>query len=255
MLDISTIIALKGKRKFTMLTAYDYPTAKRLSSAGIDLLLVGDSLGMVVLGYKDTKQVKLEEMLSHTAAVVRGNQGSFVVADLPFESCFSFEKALVASGKLINEAGADAVKIEGDPELVKRLVVKGIPVMGHTGLKPQTALKYGLKGKGKKEAEAIFEEALALEKAGVFAVVLECIPSLLAQNITKSIAIPTIGIGAGADCDGQVLVLHDMVGFFDDFSPRFARKYADIGDTIEKACRQFQKDVKNGNFPSDKESF
>lgn len=255
MANLQSIINSKGKRKLTMLTAYDYPSAQSLSKAGIDILLVGDSLGMVVLGYQDTKRVTLEDMLRHASAVVRGNQKSFIVADLPFESCSSAHKAMVAAERLLKEAGVHAVKIEGDPGLVRRLVSAGIPVMGHTGLKPQTALRYGVKGKKSEEAAMILEEALELQKAGVFALVVECVPSSLAEKITKSVAIPTIGIGAGASCDGQVLVWHDMMGFYHDFQPRFVRKYADMAKLVEQAGRRFKNDVRSGNFPSTEETY
>ncbi len=233
-----------------MLTAYDYPTAKILSEAGIDILLVGDSLGMVVLGYKDTKSVTLEDMIRHGAAVVRGNKGSFVVVDMPIHSTDTFPLALRNCELVLRKTGANAVKIEGQAEVVFQLAEKGIPVMGHTGLKPQTAEKYGLRGNDDGEADLIYEEALSLEKAGIFALVLECIPSFLTQKITRHLRIPTIGIGAGNLSDGQVLVVSDMLGLFNDFKPKFVRRYLTMSTFVQEAARQFKKDVGNGTFPS-----
>jgi 3-methyl-2-oxobutanoate hydroxymethyltransferase len=274
---IEDIKALKGNRKLTMLTAYDYPTAKILSRAGVDMLLVGDSLGMVVLGYPDTKSVTLQDIVRHAGAVVRGNLaavaeskvrepdsaardadgnvGSFVVADMPIHTTDTVGMALRNARYILEETGVDAVKIEGDPHIVEALAGAGIAVMAHTGLKPQQAEKYGLTGKSSDEAEAIFAEAVALEKAGAFALVLECIPSELAKRITGVLKIPTIGIGAGKDCDGQVLVSSDLLGLYDDFKPKFVRRYADLATEIFNATNQFKKDTENGTFPAEKESF
>jgi 3-methyl-2-oxobutanoate hydroxymethyltransferase len=249
------IIDLKGQRKITMLTAYDYPTAKILSSAGIDILLVGDSLGMVVLGFKDTKSVTLEDMIRHSGAVVRGNQGSLVVADMPIHTTDAPGEALRHALRLLRESGAQAVKLEGQPEIIEFLTRENIAVMGHTGLKPQSAQKYGLTGKNQIEADKIFEEALALEKAGVFAIVLECVPGPLAAKITQAVKVPTIGIGAGEHCDGQVLVSSDMLGLFDDFKPKFVRRYGQAAQLITGAAQNFKKDVENGNFPLPEESY
>lgn len=238
-----------------MLTAYDYPTAKILSRAGIDMLLVGDSLGMVVLGYKDTKNVTLHDTLRHTAAVVRGNEGSLVIADMPLHTTDTAGMAVRNCRGVLEQTGAHAVKVEGHVHIVEALTKAGMEVMGHTGLKPQTAEKYGLRGKEHDEAEGIYDEALALEKAGAFAVVLECVPTVLAERITKTLKIPTIGIGAGSVCDGQVLVISDLIGLFDDFKPKFVRKYATVARAIEDAVVQFKKDVESGSFPSAKESY
>lgn len=279
MLNPAEIIGLKGKRKLTMLTAYDYPSAKILSEVGIDILLVGDSLGMVVLGFKDTKSVTLADIVRHTAAVVRGNLavqkklleksasgkfkvpvssgafGSLVVADMPLHTTDTAGMAIRNCRHVLEETGAHAVKVEGEVKIVEALVAAGIAVMGHTGLKPQTAERYGLTGVGKKDAESILAEALALEKAGAFAVVLECVPTSLATKITKSLKVPTIGIGAGNSCDGQVLVISDMIGLFEDFKPKFVRRYADAAGLIRQAVSQFKKDVEDGGFPNENESF
>ena len=246
---------MKGKRKLSVLTAYDYPTARILSRAGIDMLLVGDSLGMVVLGYKDTRDVTLEDMIRHTAAVVRGSENTLVIADMPFGSTDSIGTSLINARRMIQETGCHAIKIEGQAEVVENLVRSGIEVMGHTGLKPQTALRYTLQGKESHQASVIFDEAVALEKAGAFALVLECIPARLASEITQYVKIPTIGIGAGSTCDGQVLVVSDMLGLFKDFKPKFVRHYADISSVISEAALEFKKDVENGKFPSPNESY
>lgn len=255
MLSVAEIIALKDKRKLTMLTAYDYPTAKIVSSVGVDLILVGDSLGMAVLGFKDTRSVTLSDMIRHTAAVVRGNQNSFVIADMPLHTTDTAGMAIRNCRNVLELTGAQAVKVEGHVTIVEALVKAGIAVMGHTGLKPQTAEKYSVQGKTGQEADQILEEALALEKAGAFAVVLECVPFELAAKITRAVKIPTIGIGAGRLCDGQVLVISDMIGLFKDFKPKFLRRYADVGTVIENAVREFKKDVESGSFPSEEESY
>lgn len=245
----------KKSRKLTMLTAYDYPTAKILSRAGIDILLVGDSLGMVVLGFKDTKSVTLQDTIRHTAAVVRGNEGSVVVADMPLHTTDTVGTAVRNCHAVLEQTGADAVKIEGDAHIVESLVKAGIPVMGHTGLKPQTAEKNAVTGKKDADAEKIMAEALDLEKAGTFAVVLECVPSLLAKEITEKLKVPTIGIGAGDFCSGQVLVVSDMIGLYAEIKPKFVRRYANVAEVIEQAVKQFKTDVENGNFPSKEESY
>lgn len=255
MLQPHDICSLKGKRKLTMLTAYDYPTAKILSKCGIDIILVGDSLGMVVLGYPDTKSVTLDDIIRHTAAVVRGNQGSFIVADMPFHTTHTSVLAFKNCRLVLESTGAHAVKIEGQPEIIQTLRDKGIPVMGHTGLKPQTAEKYRVFGRNSTEAESVYSEALALEKAGIFALVLECVPTVLASKITANLKIPVIGIGAGDVCDGQVLVSSDMIGLYNDFKPKFVRRYADTAALIEAAVLQFKKDVQSGEFPSIQESY
>ncbi len=264
--------SFKGKRKITMLTAYDYPTAKVLAQAGIDVLLVGDSLGMVVLGFSDTKSVTLDDMIRHTGAVVRGRDAAkkqvagdnveigfknetLVIADLPVQAVSTIGTALRSARKLLEETGADGVKVEGNPKIIQALREAGVKVMGHTGLKPQQVEKNGVRGRDQVEAESIFNESLEIEKAGAFAVVLECVPPALTGRITAAVNIPVIGIGAGKNCDGQVLVSSDMLGLYNDFKPKFVRKYADFSEQILASAKQFIKDTESGNFPSDKESF
>lgn len=243
-------------RKITMLTAYDYPMALLVDRAGIDLILVGDSGGMTVLGYETTIPVTMDEMLMMTKAVTRAVKRSMVVADMPFMS-YEAEpaEAIRNAGRFVKEGLAHAVKVErGWPSLpcVRAIVDAGIPVMGHVGLTPQTAvLQEGLKvqGRGLDAARRILEDALALEKAGVFAVVLEAIPGVLARVITKRLTVPTIGIGAGPDCNGQVLVLHDLLGLFDRFVPRFTKQYADLAKVISDAVSRFREEVIECRFP------
>jgi 3-methyl-2-oxobutanoate hydroxymethyltransferase len=246
---------LKSQSKIVALTAYDYSMARLLSDAGVDLLLVGDSLGMVVLGYPSTHFVTMEDMIRHTQAVVRGHSRGLVVADMPIGSCDTVELALKNCRRMVEETGVKAVKIEGMPEICAAVVASGIAVMGHTGLKPQTAERMAVQGKSEPEAEAIVEEALALERAGCFSVVLECVPTLLGKRITESLSVPTIGIGAGPHCDGQILVSHDLLGLYQDFHPKFVKQYADLGAIISGAVAQYKKEVEGGVFPSEKESF
>lgn len=247
---------LKGKRKLTMLTAYDFPTAKILSRCGVDILLVGDSLGMVVLGYPDTKSVTMQDMIRHTQAVMRGNVGgSLVVFDMPYRT-FDTSLDAVENAKIaVKETGVTAIKIEGKPEIVKALTEAGFHVMGHTGLKPQMVERYKVVGKDERSAEAVFEEAKAIEAAGAFSVVLECVPSDLAQKITQTLRIPTIGIGAGSFCDGQVLVVSDFIGLYNELRPRFVRRYANIEEQIESAVRRYIEDVQEERFPLEEESY
>lgn len=243
-------------RKITMLTAYDYPMALLVDRAGIDLILVGDSGGMTVLGYETTIPVTMDEMLMMTKAVTRAVKRSMVVADMPFMS-YEAEpaEAVRNAGRFVKEGLAHAVKVErGWPSLpcVRAIVDAGIPVMGHVGLTPQTAvLQEGLKvqGRGLDAARRILEDALVLEKAGVFAIVLEAIPGVLARVITKRLTVPTIGIGAGPDCNGQVLVLHDLLGLFDRFVPRFTKQYADLAKVISDAVSRFREEVIECRFP------
>ncbi len=246
----------RDRRKITMLTAYDYPMALLLDRAGIDVVLVGDSGGMAVLGYDTTIPVTMDEMLMMTKAVTRAVKRAMVVADMPF---MSYEadpaEAVRNAGRFVKEGLAHAVKVErGLPSLggIRAIIDAGIPVMGHVGLTPQTAaLREGFKvqGRGLDAARHILEDALALEKVGVFAIVLEAIPSALARIITERVSIPTIGIGAGPDCDGQVLVTHDLLGFFDRFVPRFTKQYADLARVIGDAVSQFREEVTEGRFP------
>ena len=241
--------------KITMLTAYDTPTARLLDAAGLDTLLVGDSVGMVMLGHDSTLPVTLEAMVHHTAAVSRGVSRALVVADMPFLSYqVTAPEAIRNAGRLLQEGGAAAVKLEGGrpiADVVQRLVEIGIPVMGHLGLRPQSVHQlggYARRGTETREADAIIEDAVVLEEAGAFAVVLESIPAALARTITQRLRVPTIGIGAGADCDGQVLVSADMLGLTDRVPP-FVRQYADLQGTIVAAARAFADDVRSGRFP------
>ncbi|NDQ58887.1 MAG: 3-methyl-2-oxobutanoate hydroxymethyltransferase [Acidipila sp.] len=253
---------IPSSRKITCLTAYDYPTARLLDDAGVDILLVGDSLGMVVLGYENTLPVTLEEMLHHTRAVQRGTRHALLVADLPFGTYQGDTAEAVRNAiRFVKEAGAEAVKLEGGErkmDLIARLVDAQIPVMGHIGLTPQSQHLFGgfkVQGKSMQAAEQLFRDAQAIAAAGAFSVVLESIPRELAALITEKIPIPTIGIGAGPECDGQVLVFHDLVGLTLGGSPKFARRYADLAGTISRAARDYLDDVHSGSFPADAESF
>lgn len=247
--------------KITMLTAYDYATARLVDEAEIPLILVGDSLGMVMLGYESTIPVTMEDMLHHTKAVVRGTKKAMVIGDMPFMSYHvSVEDALYNAASFIQEGGAQAIKLEGGvtvAEKVKRIVECGIPVMGHIGLTPQSIHQFGgfkLQGKTPEAAARLLEDARALEQAGAFAVVLETVPAPLAKLITAKIGIPTIGIGAGPDCDGQVQVINDILGSFADFVPGHAKQYARLTDIISKAVGQYRDEVKAGQFPTEKQS-
>ncbi|MDY0391160.1 3-methyl-2-oxobutanoate hydroxymethyltransferase [Desulfobulbus oligotrophicus] len=244
------------------LTAYDYPWAKLVDEAGIDIVLVGDSLGMVVLGYPDTVSVTMEEMIHHTRAVVRGVQRALVVTDMPFGSYnSSIPEAISNATRILKEGGADAVKVEGGVEMaetVAAIVRAGIPVQGHIGLTPQTATSLGgfkVQGKSAQAAGKLIADARALEEAGCFSVVLEAIPAPLAEHITQEITIPTIGIGAGPGCDGQVLVIHDAVGLYDRFTPKFVKQYARLNEPVAKALAQYKKDVESRAFPAAEHSF
>lgn len=246
---------LKKKGKFVMLTAYDYQMAKILDETGIDLILVGDSLGMVVLGYQNTKSVTMEDMIHHTRAVARGTKNTPIIGDMPIDSYNTVEDALENAKQLL-EAGALGVKIEGNrPLIVETLVKEGIPVMGHVGLLPQSTDRFRLKGKKAMEAERILDDAIELDKMGVFAIVLECIPKSLAKKITETVNAPTIGIGAGIHCDGQVLVINDVLGFDEAFSPKYLKRYASIGREIRKAIVNFKDDVLNGKYPDEKHTY
>src|SRR6266852_4778980 len=249
-------------KKITCLTAYDYPTARLLDEAGVEVILVGDSLGMVVLGYESTLPVTIEEMLHHTRAVRRGTRRALVVADMPYGSYHAENaESLRNAVRFVKEAGAEAVKIEGGErrlELIARLTEAEIPVMGHVGLTPQSVNALGgyrVQGKTTDSAEQLLRDARAVEAAGAFAVVLEAVPRELAAQITRELRIPTIGIGAGPDCDGQILVVHDMLGLTFDQTPKFARKYANVGEIISSAVLTYCQDVRSGNFPSDRESY
>ena len=252
----------ENSKKIVCLTAYDYPTACLLDEAGVDVILVGDSLAMVVLGHDSTLPVTIDEMLHHTRAVRRGTKHALVVADMPFGSYHSdTAESLRNAVRFVKEAGAEAVKVEGGErrlELIARLTEAEIPVMGHVGLTPQSVNALGgyrVQGKTVDSAEQLLRDARAVEAAGAFAVVLEAVPRELASQITRELRIPTIGIGAGPDCDGQILVVHDLLGLTFEQTPKFARKYANVGEIISGAVREYAADVRSGNFPTDNESY
>lgn len=254
--------AKENNRKISMLTAYDYSMAKMADAAGMDAILVGDSLGMVFQGHESTLPVTVDEMIYHTKAVVRGVKNALVITDMPFLSYHvSKEEAVRNAGRLIKEGGAEAVKIEGGSNVadtIKAIVDAQIPVMGHIGLTPQSVNTFGgfkVQGKSEESARQILEDAKSLEKAGVFAITLECIPDRLAQLVTQSISIPTIGIGAGKNCDGQVLVINDMLGMFSDFVPKFVKQYATLNKEITAAIKRYISEVKESKFPTEEHTF
>ena len=260
---VREIADLKSRgEKIAMVTAYDYSTAKLADGAGMPLILVGDSLGMVMLGHESTIPVTMEDMIHHSKAVVRGVKRSMVVADLPFMTYqIDAAQAMQNAGRLVQEGGAHSVKLEGGvgvAETVSRIVESGVPVMGHIGLTPQSVNRFGgyrVRGKDKEEAAQLVRDAVALEEAGAFSVVLELLPTSLAGAISRRLTIPTIGIGAGPHCDGQVQVLHDMLGLFTDFAPKHARQYAKLAATISDALSRYVSDVQEGTFPGERESF
>jgi 3-methyl-2-oxobutanoate hydroxymethyltransferase len=255
-MTVPVVRDLKGKRRIGMLTAYDYPTARAVDSAGTDIILVGDSLGMVVLGYPDTLSVTMEDMLHHTRAVARGTEHALVVGDMPWLSYHVSADEAVRNAAAFIRAGAQSVKVEGGKpsrlRVIQSILDAEIPVMGHVGLTPQSVHAFGgfkVQGKNADEGKRLIDEAIALEQAGCFSLVLECVPHELAAFITEKISIPTIGIGAGPACDGQVLVFHDMVGLFDGFKPKFVRRYADLASTMRDAVARYLEDVREGRFP------
>jgi 3-methyl-2-oxobutanoate hydroxymethyltransferase len=262
---VTTIKLLQKKaagERLTMLTAYDYPTGKLVDEAGIDIALVGDSLGNVVLGYENTIPVTMEDMIHHTSAVVRGVERAMVVADMPFMSFqVSSELALISAGRLVKEAGAHAVKLEGGRpvcDTVRRITDAGIPVMGHLGLTPQSVHKFGgyrVQGRTESEAERIVSDARALVEAGVFAIVLELMPAELAREVTAAIPVPSFGIGAGPHCDGQVQVIHDILGLYPGRKPKHAKAYADLYSPMLEALKSYADEVRNGVFPDEEHSF
>ncbi len=260
---VPTIRDMKARgEKIIMLTAYDTPFARILDEVGVDILLVGDSVGSVVAGYPNTLPVTIDEMIYHTKAVIRGTKRALVVIDMPFMSYqTSIEDAKRNAGHMIKHSGAEAVKLEGGAkmkEAIKAIVDIDIPVMGHIGLTPQSIHQMGgykVQGKIQQQRQKILEDALAVEEAGAFSLVLECIPSELAQEITEKLSIPTIGIGAGVHCDGQVLVIHDLLGLLGDFRPKFVKSYVDLRSIISQAVEQYIKEVKEGVFPSEQHSF
>jgi len=262
-LSINDIRDMKKRgEKIAMMTAYDYPSARLVEEGGADMILVGDTLGMVVLGYDSTVPVTMDDMIHHTKAVVRGSQHALVVGDMPFMSYQTgWQDAMVNAARFMKDAGCGAVKLEGgvrSAEIVKKLVEAGIPVMGHIGLTPQSVNQFGgFKVQGKTPAAAVqlMHDAQALEQAGAFAIVLELVPAPLAELLTERLSVPTIGIGAGVHCDGQVQVFHDLLGMYDAFVPKHARRYADVGAAIRDAVAKYTADVKSGAFPTAKESF
>jgi 3-methyl-2-oxobutanoate hydroxymethyltransferase len=262
-LTIQDIVLMKQNgERISMLTAYDASFAGLIDAAGIDMVLVGDSLGMVLLGYDSTIPVTMEEMLHHCRAASRGVKRAVLVGDMPFMSYqVSESDAITNAGRFLKEAGCDAVKLEGGTEVcdtVKAIVKAGIPVMGHIGLTPQTASQLGgykVQGRDADSARLLLQSARDLEAAGAFAIVLECIPAQLSEAITSAVAMPTIGIGAGKHCDGQVLVTHDMVGMFEKFIPSFVKQYVNLAPQIKKAVGAYRQEVKNGNFPAEEHSF
>ncbi len=257
------IQAMKNEgKKISMLTAYDYPMALLEDRAGIEIILVGDSLGMTVLGYENTIPVTMDEMIHHTKAVTRGAKFALIIGDMPFMSYNTSERdAILNAGRFMKEGGADAVKLEGGAsvkEIVKAIVRAGIPVMGHIGLTPQTISMLGgfkVQGRDAQAAQRIIDDAVLLEDAGAFSVLLEAIPAPIAKRITERLKVPTVGIGAGIHCDGQVLVVHDMLGFFDRFTPKFAKRYINLNELMLKAFGSFKEEVLNGEFPTDQHSF
>ncbi|MCY4439328.1 MAG: 3-methyl-2-oxobutanoate hydroxymethyltransferase [Deltaproteobacteria bacterium] len=251
----------KGE-KIVCLTAYDYCLARILDETGIDLLLVGDSLGTVVQGHDNTLPVTVDDIIYHTRAVVRGRRRALVVSDMPFMTFqLGVDEAKRNAGRLVQEGGAESVKLEGgvtQAATIEALVKMGVPVMGHVGLTPQSVHQFGgyrIQGRGEADARAILDDAMAVEQAGAFAVVLEGMPVQLAREITQRLSIPTIGIGAGMHCDGQILVAHDMLGLFDDFTPKFVKRYANLKETIGGAVRSYMEEVRTAAFPAEEHTF
>lgn len=259
----ATFAAAKAKgEKLSMLTAYDYSTAKLEDESGINGILVGDSLGNVVLGYEDTVSVTMQDMIHHGAAVARGAKNALVVVDMPFMSYeVTVEEAVRNAGRLMKEGRAGAVKLEGGvrvAEQIRAIVKAGIPVMGHIGLTPQSINVFGgfkVQGKSEEAARALLADAKAVEEAGAFAVVIEAVPAALAQMITDAVSIPTIGIGAGAGCDGQILVYQDMLGMFSDFTPKFVKRYANVGEVMREAFANYAAEVVSGAFPTEEHTY
>ena len=249
-------------KKIVCLTAYDYCMARILDESGIDLMLVGDSLGSVVQGHDSTLPVTVDDIIYHTRAVIRGRTRALVVSDMPFMTFqLGVDEAKRNAGRLVQEGGAESVKLEGgvtQAATIEALVKMGVPVMGHVGLTPQSVHQFGgyrIQGRGEADARAILDDAMAVEQAGAFAVVLEGIPVQLAREITQRISIPTIGIGAGMHCDGQILVVHDMLGLFDDFTPKFVKRYANLKETIGGAVRSYMEEVRTAAFPAEEHTF
>ena len=261
--SITDLKAMKKRgERFAMITAYDYPGARLVEEAGVPIILVGDSLGMVVLGYDSTVPVTMEEMLHHVKAVARGARRAHIVADMPFLSYqASVEDALRNAGRFLQEGGAAAVKLESSPSMLSRvaaIAAADIPVMAHLGLSPQSVHKMGgykVQGRDPGGAQRLLDGAKRAEDAGAFALLIEGVPMAVARDITRAVSIPTIGIGVGAACDGQVIVLHDLLGLFDEFSPKFIKRYVNLREIISTAVTQYKDEVMNGQFPSEKESY
>lgn len=262
----NTVMTFKAAKevgkKLTMLTAYDYSMAKLIDESGVNAILIGDSLGMVIKGEEDTLSVTVDEIIYHTKAVKRGTKNALIVSDMPFLSYHtSIENAVLNAGRMLKEGGANAVKLEGGANVVEQIraiVNAQIPVMGHLGLTPQSVNVFGgfkVQGKSEETIKQLVEDAIQLEKAGAFAIVLEGIPSKVAELITNSVSIPTIGIGAGAECDGQILVYQDMLGMFDNFIPKFVKQYASIGLDIKTAIKSYIEEVERGEFPQEEHTF
>jgi 3-methyl-2-oxobutanoate hydroxymethyltransferase len=261
-ITVPDIVAAKGKRKLTEMTAYDHPTALWVDQSGIDMILVGDSLAMVVLGHEDTLSVTMDEMLHHTRAVTRTARSALVIGDLPFLSYqVSVEQAVLNAGRFMKEARAQAVKLEGGRRVVpqiKAIVEAQIPVQGHLGLTPQSSAAFGgfkVQGKTAEAAKKLIEDAQALTEAGCFSIVLEGVPSPIAAMVTEAISVPTIGIGAGPECDGQVLVIHDLLGLFERFTPKFVKQYARLAGPVRDALASFKSEVEKGIFPGPAHGF
>jgi len=260
---IPSILSMKQNgKKIVCLTAYDWLFASILDAAGLDIILVGDSGSMVFAGHKTTLPITMDQMIYHTRAVGRGVEKALLVADMPFMSYQAgIDDAMYNAGRFLKETEAEAVKVEGGEavaETIQQMVKNGIPVMGHLGLTPQHIHKFGkyrVRGKDSTEAEELIQDAKILEQAGVFSIVLEKIPAELAKKITEHVSVPTIGIGAGTHCDGQILVTHDMLGLYEEFKPKFVRQYAHLAKTIDQAIKKYIEEVQNGDFPSQKESF
>lgn len=245
----------KGKEKVVMLTAYDFPIAKILDALRIDMILVGDSLSMTFQGQSDTKRVTMQDMIYHTRIVAKGATNTPIIGDMPINSCETIEDGL-KNARLFLDAGAHAVKIEGNRSgVIKTLMKEGIPVMGHVGMLPQSAESYKVKGKEPEEADKILRDAIELDRYGVFSIVLECVPESLAEKITKQVKVPTVGIGAGKYCDGQVLVINDLLGVDDGFKPKFVKRYADLNGVVKTAVAKFREDVLAGRYPDEEHTY
>lgn len=254
--------AKENKEKLTMITAYDYSTAKIFDEEGVNSILIGDSLGMVMLGYEDTLKVTMEDMIHHTAAVSRGAKNALIVGDMPFMSYSTgIRDAVINAGRLMSEGGADCVKLEGGTEvcdIIRAIVTAKIPVCAHIGLTPQAVNALGgfkVQGKDLESANRLIKDALAVQEAGAFAVVIECVPAALSKKISEMLDIPTIGIGAGSGCDGQVLVYQDMLGMYSDFKPKFVKRFADVGSEMRKGVQDYIGAVKDGSFPAEEHCF